>query len=34
MNNFEAEGFNMKQGILWIDTEESDETWDEERGCY
>ena len=31
MNNFEAEGFNMKQGILWIDTEESDETWDEEQ---
>jgi len=30
LKTLEAEGFNTKQGIFWIDTEESDEDWDQE----
>jgi len=31
--NYDAEGFNKKQGILWIDTEESDDDWSEEQAA-
>jgi len=30
LKTLEAEGFNRKQGILWVDTEESDKDWDQE----
>ena len=31
--NYDAEGFNTKQGISWIDTEESDDDWSEEQAA-